>query len=228
MDGMLKQYIEECAKLPVDLKKNFDLIREIDIVVEQKADLIQQKLITLTKSHRGLSKDAQCAINKEINVSFEIFDKILSLSEKKLKLATLTYNVVDNQIVRLDRDSEKVQASVKRRHEPEEERHKKKRKHLSRKSGKNQTDVELEPSTSSTYDQVGTAPVIDLPIDPNEPVYCVCRQVSFGNMVMCDNKDCPIEWFHFGCVGLKETPKGKWYCSRCFSEKCKKKSTTHA
>lgn len=70
MDGMLKQYIEECAKLPVDLKKNFDLIREIDIVVEQKADLIQQKLITLTKSHRGLSKDAQCAINKEINVSF--------------------------------------------------------------------------------------------------------------------------------------------------------------
>ncbi|EOY05427.1 RING/FYVE/PHD zinc finger superfamily protein isoform 3, partial [Theobroma cacao] len=24
-----------------------------------------------------------------------------------------------------------------------------------------------------------------------------------------------IEWFHFGCVGLKEQPKGKWYCSDC-------------
>jgi hypothetical protein len=26
---------------------------------------------------------------------------------------------------------------------------------------------------------------------------------------------CKIEWFHFGCVGLKEHPKGKWYCSTC-------------
>lgn len=26
---------------------------------------------------------------------------------------------------------------------------------------------------------------------------------------------CKIEWFHFGCVGLKEKPKGKWYCSNC-------------
>lgn len=26
---------------------------------------------------------------------------------------------------------------------------------------------------------------------------------------------CRIEWFHFGCVGLKEKPKGKWYCTDC-------------
>src|SRR4051794_36293767 len=42
-------------------------------------------------------------------------------------------------------------------------------------------------------------------------------QVSFGEMVMCDNKDCPIEWFHFQCVGLASKPKGKWYCERCTS-----------
>lgn len=34
-------------------------------------------------------------------------------------------------------------------------------------------------------------------------------------MVMCDNKDCPIEWFHFQCVGLLAKPKGKWYCEQC-------------
>lgn len=28
---------------------------------------------------------------------------------------------------------------------------------------------------------------MDMPIDPNEPVYCVCKQVSFGEMVACDN-----------------------------------------
>jgi hypothetical protein len=28
---------------------------------------------------------------------------------------------------------------------------------------------------------------MDMPIDPNEPVYCTCKQVSFGEMVACDN-----------------------------------------
>lgn len=52
--------------------------------------------------------------------------------------------------------------------------------------------------------------------------YCSCQNVSFGNMVACDNDDCPYEWFHWGCVGLKSEPNGTWYCPEC-SEKLKKK-----
>ncbi|KAJ8373604.1 hypothetical protein SKAU_G00041840 [Synaphobranchus kaupii] len=55
----------------------------------------------------------------------------------------------------------------------------------------------------------------DWAYDPNEPRYCICNQVSYGEMVGCDNQDCPIEWFHYGCVGLAEAPKGKWYCPQC-------------
>ncbi|KAJ8940072.1 hypothetical protein NQ314_010906 [Rhamnusium bicolor] len=44
--------------------------------------------------------------------------------------------------------------------------------------------------------------VLDMPVDPNEPTYCLCHQVSYGEMIGCDNPDCPIEWFHFACVGL--------------------------
>ena len=44
----------------------------------------------------------------------------------------------------------------------------------------------------------------DAPIDPNEPVYCICQRVAFGGMVGCDNDDCELEWFHFPCVGLTE------------------------
>uniref|UniRef100_A0A671KGX3 Inhibitor of growth family member 1 n=1 Tax=Sinocyclocheilus anshuiensis TaxID=1608454 RepID=A0A671KGX3_9TELE len=55
----------------------------------------------------------------------------------------------------------------------------------------------------------------DIPIDPNEPTYCLCEQVSFGEMIGCDNDECPIEWFHFSCVGLNHKPKGKWYCPKC-------------
>jgi len=55
----------------------------------------------------------------------------------------------------------------------------------------------------------------DLDIDPDEPTYCKCHQVSFGEMIACDNKDCAIEWFHYACVGLVGPPKGKWYCDDC-------------
>lgn len=54
--------------------------------------------------------------------------------------------------------------------------------------------------------------------DPDEPTYCVCNQVSYGEMVACDNEDCEIEWFHYTCVGLTAAPKGKWYCPQCISK----------
>ncbi|XP_026470355.1 inhibitor of growth protein 1 isoform X2 [Ctenocephalides felis] len=52
-------------------------------------------------------------------------------------------------------------------------------------------------------------------IDPDEPTYCLCDQISFGEMILCDNDLCPIEWFHFSCVALSTKPKGKWYCPKC-------------
>jgi inhibitor of growth protein 3 len=55
-------------------------------------------------------------------------------------------------------------------------------------------------------------------------LYCICQQVSYGSMVGCDDKDCPYEWFHWGCVHLTEEPKGKWYCPAC-SERREKSRT---
>ncbi|EGW32756.1 uncharacterized protein SPAPADRAFT_149926 [Spathaspora passalidarum NRRL Y-27907] len=55
----------------------------------------------------------------------------------------------------------------------------------------------------------------------NEPTYCYCNQVSFGEMVGCDGEDCKREWFHLPCIGFKNPPKGKWYCDDC-SAKMKK------
>jgi len=60
-------------------------------------------------------------------------------------------------------------------------------------------------------------------VDPNEPRYCICEQVSYGDMVGCDNPSCPIEWFHYGCVGLTDAPKGKWFCPQCSDSIRKKK-----
>ena len=64
---------------------------------------------------------------------------------------------------------------------------------------------------------------LDGKIGPKEPVYCFCNYISYGNMIKCDNPNCKREWFHFHCVGLKNQPKGKWFCSeKCAKEYMKK------
>lgn len=62
----------------------------------------------------------------------------------------------------------------------------------------------------------------DIPIDPDEPTYCICNRISYGDMIGCDNESCAIEWFHFDCVNLTHKPKGKWYCPRCTTERKEK------
>ncbi|KAL0931868.1 phd finger domain-containing protein [Colletotrichum truncatum] len=54
-------------------------------------------------------------------------------------------------------------------------------------------------------------------IDPNEPRYCDCNRVSFGDMIACDNDNCDKEWFHLECVGMATIPARttKWYCPDC-------------
>ena len=51
--------------------------------------------------------------------------------------------------------------------------------------------------------------------DGDDRKYCTCQNVSYGNMVACDNDDCPYEWFHWSCVGMTKEPSGKWYCEEC-------------
>lgn len=51
--------------------------------------------------------------------------------------------------------------------------------------------------------------------------WCICRQPENGEkMVGCDNEDCSIEWFHFSCVGLEQSPgeEDKWFCETCAAE----------
>jgi hypothetical protein len=49
----------------------------------------------------------------------------------------------------------------------------------------------------------------------DERRYCFCNEMSYGDMIACDNSTCRREWFHYPCVGIITPPKGKWFCSEC-------------
>ncbi|WFD43593.1 hypothetical protein MPSI1_002256 [Malassezia psittaci] len=46
----------------------------------------------------------------------------------------------------------------------------------------------------ASHDTNSSTRFADTEIDPSEPRYCYCDRVSYGEMVACDNEECPREW----------------------------------
>ncbi|CEP15863.1 hypothetical protein [Parasitella parasitica] len=194
---------------------------------------------SLTKSGKKLTVEER---KKRLEHIGQLLNETLKKGEEKLALAKSTYDTVDRHCSRLDNDLQKIEdeqiigpgrtASIsfstpaKRDASAMEDAALKKQASRKR-SRKAQTESMTDENAFSQEDAIheaqAAASLSDLPIDPNEPLYCYCSQVSFGEMVACDSGDCEIEWFHLECVGLKTPPRGKWYCKNCTVDLKKKK-----
>ncbi|KAI8368923.1 inhibitor of growth protein 5-like protein [Blakeslea trispora] len=227
-DSQLATYLEEYSDtveaLPLELQRNYTLIRQLDDHAEQLMQKVADESKHLVSSNKTLTAEER---RQQLEHIGQLLDEALKKGEEKFALAKSTYDTVDRHCTRLDNDLQKIEdeqligpaRSSKRSHEEslvqeDEEREKETQKQ--------------ESNYLSTQDAIQHAKAAvslsDLPIDPNEPLYCYCSQVSFGEMVACDNEECEIEWFHLECVGLKVPPKGKWYCKNCTPELKKKKT----
>jgi len=45
--------------------------------------------------------------------------------------------------------------------------------------------------------------------DRSPVAICYCRGGEHGQMVGCDNDNCPYQWFHLDCLKLKAFPKSR-------------------
>lgn len=59
--------------------------------------------------------------------------------------------------------------------------------------------------------------------DEDERPYCFCHSKSHGDMIGCDNEDCPYQWFHLSCVNLKPPLPDQWFCPECAPKMKKRK-----
>lgn len=69
---------------------------------------------------------------------------------------------------------------------------------------------------AAQHDDEGSSPAGDDDDEDgeNEPRYCYCNGISFGEMVGCDADNCSREWFHLQCVGLTRAPPKTGTCDR--------------
>ncbi|XP_015931104.1 inhibitor of growth protein 4 [Parasteatoda tepidariorum] len=241
----LEHYLDSLETLPAELQRNFNLLRDLDVRTFDEVRSLDKAAVEFLSNIQNLSDEQKSEITGKIRKQFK---KALDYGDDKVQLAMQTYEMVDKHIRRLDADLARFEADLKDKalnpivNETDSNTHKKKNRKTNEKEKKKRRgasdDDEIPKSVRKKLKQQIIQPeitalpaaltithpsdVLDMPVDPNEPTYCFCHQVSYGEMIGCDNPDCPIEWFHFACVGLTSKPKGKWYCSNCSSERKKK------
>lgn len=74
-----------------------------------------------------------------------------------------------------------------------------------------------DPSGVVSLPTTSASTAVESEEDENENgrLWYYCNQPSWGEMIMCDHKNCTIQWFHFDCLRIRGPPKGKWYCPSC-------------
>ncbi|XP_027015228.1 inhibitor of growth protein 5a isoform X2 [Tachysurus fulvidraco] len=214
-------------------------MRELDNRTEEKKGEIDKLAEEYITNVRNLASEQRVEHLQKIQSAYS---KCKEYSDDKVQLAMQTYEMVDKHIRRLDADLARFENELKEKldvsgyESPESRALKKgggrglKDKRGSKGRGRKCSDddsprkknIKNSPDFQESLLPVHPSDVLDMPVDPNEPTYCLCHQVSYGEMIGCDNPDCPIEWFHFACVDLTTKPKGKWFCPRCTQDRKKK------
>lgn len=241
----VEDYLDSIESLPFDLQRNVSLMREIDAKYQEVLKELDELYRRLRREADGVQKRRVLhCIQRALIRSQELGDEKIQIVSQMVELVENRTRQVDSHVELFEAHqdlgdaggnsgkggadkgksetitpSEKPNSKRSRRQRNNENREnaadhddlgagtpKEKRAKASKKKKRSKAKAEREASPA------------DLPIDPNEPTYCLCDQVSYGEMIGCDNAECPIEWFHFSCVGLSHKPKGKWYCPRCRGE----------
>jgi inhibitor of growth protein 4 len=153
----------------------------------------------------GAHKDS--VLQETVQKMRGLHQECVTWGDEKMSLAIQAYDMVDNRIRQLDLDL--------RRFEQELATDPKFKESLEKLRGDN-AGAKVGSGRKKKATNVSD---LDVEVDPNEPLYCICRRVSFGEMIACDNDDCPIEWFHYGCVGFTDNKiPNSWRCPKCINK----------
>ncbi|KAK7279140.1 hypothetical protein RJT34_24186 [Clitoria ternatea] len=235
--SFLEEFQANLDSLPVILQKKYALLRDLDKslhdIERQNEHRCEQEIEDIRRGIRSGNITPETSVIRFSDEALDEQKHTIRIADEKVALAVQAYDLVDTHIQQLDQYLKKFDEELRRERElaattgvsasgPNGNTKSGRANESGTGRGgrkKTRQSTSVTPAATATEAQTTVAnPTgmdLDLPVDPNEPTYCFCNQVSYGEMVACDNPDCKIEWFHFACVGLKEQPKGKWYCSNC-------------
>ncbi|XP_010264003.1 PREDICTED: PHD finger protein ING1 [Nelumbo nucifera] len=221
--SFMEDFQASLESLPTMLQRQYSLMRNLDKSLQeiqrQNEQRCEQEIEDIKRGVKSGNITPDASLIRFSDYALEEQKHCIRIADEKVALAIQAYDLVDAHIQQLDQYLKRFDEELRRERDlasaggvtaPNLD--------ISVKSGRGSESSKRGRKKTRLASAAAAEPPsmdLDLPVDPNEPTYCSCNQVSYGEMVACDNPDCKIEWFHYGCVGLKEQPKGKWYCSDC-------------
>ncbi|KAG1087086.1 hypothetical protein G6F42_020742 [Rhizopus arrhizus] len=208
---IFEDYVESLQNLPSEIDQNMHELRSMDeefqrIVVANNSNASSTSTSPTTPTPSMSLSSARSQLEKDYALAVQKQDQKIDLTKRMYDLVTRHIERIDSQMAKSDISDMEWMGGAARKNLTEDTSWKFDRKRPSPHGAisvrKSRTLHSSRPNPA--IEQNGTLPEID--IDPNEPKYCYCNQVSFGDMVACDGDNCEKEWFHYTCVGLAYPP----------------------
>ena len=230
--AFINQFLELAEPLPRKLIRHLKLLKE----VEKISYNLNQSLKERREQYLEKLREKSLKRNITLKSIKTLYKEALALSDYKLELINEIKYILENEFVEklnpiieegkneLELNNKKIifEDNTTTDNESNSKKFLNKKKNRSMKKSKerekeNNKEKEKEKEKENIHIENNKNKMIrDL-----KDVYCKCKRESYGKMIQCDNPECG-EWFHYECVGLKESyePKEEWFCS----DKCRLKS----
>lgn len=198
----LENFLESIEHFPKELQRNFSLMRDLDQRTQDTLREVEESVKDYKKSVSSLSQDER---KKRLSKIDELYQKAKEYSDDKVQLAMQMYEMVDKHIRRLDNDLGRFEQELQVQDKPHRRPSvasageaqtpvNKGRKRLGDNSSSGY--IKKRSHTMSLTDEAGASSVgspavvvhgvssapsdmLDMPVDPNEPTYCLCHQVRY-------------------------------------------------
>ncbi|KTW26792.1 hypothetical protein T552_02793 [Pneumocystis carinii B80] len=218
---VLLEYLNSLDNLPSEIAHIYDELKSKEL----KFQKIHKRICTRDNSiHKHIRSFGSLVVNPKeaqyipkIQADFiyaiKIQEEKLFLSRKSLDLLQRHLRRLDNEIKRLHLDGQIAPETTKNIYPP-----------FYTLTSESRTLVIPRKRRALSIRMSDSDPDSISNDNDDSQVYCFCQQISYGEMIACDDSECVFEWFHYGCVGLKAPPNGKWFCSdTCKTRSLKKK-----
>ncbi len=226
----INKFLELAEPLPRKLIRHLKLLKEVERISYNLNQSLKER------REQYLEKLREKSLKRSITLKSikSLYKEVLSLSDYKLELIKEIKYILENEFVdkldpikeegkeELDLNNKKItfEDNTTTDNDTNSKKFVNKKKNRSMKKNKEKEkdnkDKEKEKENIHIENNSNNKIIRDL-----KDVYCKCKRESYGKMIQCDNPECG-EWFHYECIGLKESyePKEEWFCS----DKCRLKA----
>ena len=226
----VNKFLELTEPIPRKLIRHLKLLKEVERISYNLEKSLKER------REQYLEKLREKSLKRNITLKSikSLYKEVLALCDYKLELINEIKYILENEFVdkldsiieegkeELDLNNKKItfEDNTTTDNDTNSKKFVNKKKNRSMKKNKEKEkdnkDKEKEKENIHIENNINNKIIRDL-----KDVYCKCKRESYGKMIQCDNPECG-EWFHYECIGLKESyePKEEWFCS----DKCRLKA----